>query len=92
MFQKNSRNFAKRDFTNETKVYIIGKSASQRQLSCGQIVPCDFERKIFLNLLRAWNQISLVKRILVGLIVGVMLGLVIPSFQVIGVWGDLSAR
>lgn len=89
MFQKISRNFAKRDFTSETKVYIISKSASQRQLSCGQIVPCDFERKIFLNLLRAWNQISLVKRILVGLIVGVILGLVIPSFQVIGVLGDL---
>ena len=89
MFQKISRNFAKRDFTSETKVYIISKSASQRQLSCGRIVPCDFERKIFLNLLRAWNQISLVKRILVGLIVGVILGLVIPSFQVIGVLGDL---
>jgi len=42
-----------------------------------------------LNLLRAWNEISLVKRIAVGLIIGAILGLTVPSFQAIGILGDL---
>ena len=42
-----------------------------------------------MKLLQAWNRISLVKRIIVGLLVGVILGLVIPSAQVIGILGDL---
>ena len=42
-----------------------------------------------MKLFKAWNNLSLVKRIIIGLIVGVILGLVIPSFQVIGILGDL---
>ena len=36
-----------------------------------------------------WNEISLVKRIIVGLIVGIILGLVIPQVTVISILGDL---
>ena len=42
-----------------------------------------------MNVLQAWNRISLVKRIIAGLILGVIFGLGIPSFQVIGILGDL---
>ena len=41
------------------------------------------------NLLTKWNSISLVKRIIVGLIVGIILGLTVPQFTVIGLLGDL---
>ena len=47
------------------------------------------ERKIFLNIWNKWTQISLVKRILVGLVVGAILGMVIPTVTVIGILGDL---
>ena len=36
-----------------------------------------------------WNNISLVKRIIVGLIIGAILGLVIPGASVIGILGEL---
>ena len=42
-----------------------------------------------MKILNVWNKLSLVKRIIIGLILGVILGLAIPSFQVIGVLGDL---
>ena len=42
-----------------------------------------------MKLLYAWNNLSLVKRIIIGLIAGVILGLLLPSFQVIGILGDL---
>lgn len=42
-----------------------------------------------MNIINGWNRISLVKRIIIGLIVGVILGLLIPSVQVIGILGDL---
>ena len=41
------------------------------------------------NLLTKWNSISLVKRIIVGLIVGIILGLTVPQFTVIGLLGNL---
>ena len=47
------------------------------------------ERKILLKLMQAWNRISLVKRIILGLIVGVILGLAVPAAGVIGLLGDL---
>lgn len=48
------------------------------------------ERKIILQKLwNAWNGISLVKRIVAGLIVGAILGVVLPQAQVISVLGDL---
>lgn len=41
------------------------------------------------KLWNAWNGISLVKRIVAGLIVGAVLGVVVPQAQVISVLGDL---
>lgn len=41
------------------------------------------------NLISKWNSISLVKRIIVGLIVGIILGLTVPQFTVIALLGDL---
>ena len=40
------------------------------------------------NILIKWNEISLVKRIIGGLIVGILLGLVVPQFTVISLLGD----
>lgn len=42
-----------------------------------------------MELIKKWNAISLVKRIIVGLIFGVILGLAIPKVSVIGVLGNL---
>lgn len=42
-----------------------------------------------MSIIKKWNQISLVKRIILGLLLGVILGLVIPGVTVIGVLGDL---
>ena len=41
------------------------------------------------KLLQKWNDISLVKRIIMGLIVGVILGLVIPQATIITLFGEL---
>ena len=41
------------------------------------------------NLLKKWNESSLVLRILGGLIIGVVLGLAIPQAAPIGLLGDL---
>ena len=43
------------------------------------------------NLLQAWNKISLVKQIIIGLIVGIILALTVPT-QVSGIvlFGDIS--
>ncbi len=41
------------------------------------------------SLFQKWNSISLVKRIITGLIIGAILGTVIPSVAVIGILGDL---
>lgn len=41
------------------------------------------------NVLQKWNSISLVLRILCGLIIGIILGLVIPKITVIALFGDL---
>ena len=42
-----------------------------------------------MNIVKKWTEISLVKRIIAGLIVGIVLGLVIPDATVIGVLGNL---
>ena len=42
-----------------------------------------------MNIVKKWTEISLVKRIIAGLIVGIVLGLVIPDAAVIGVLGNL---
>ena len=36
------------------------------------------------ELVTKWNSISLVKRIIAGLIIGIILGMVFPQFSVIG--------
>ena len=41
------------------------------------------------NLLKKWTEISLVVRILVGLIIGAVLGLLMPSATAIGILGTL---
>lgn len=41
------------------------------------------------TLARKWNDISLIKRIVAGLVVGTILGLVLPGIEVIGLLGTL---
>lgn len=41
------------------------------------------------NVFKKWNKISLVKRILVGLAIGVILGFLIPGIEVISLLGNL---
>lgn len=41
------------------------------------------------NVLQKWNQISLIKRILCGLVIGVILALVVPGIGVISLLGSL---
>lgn len=42
-----------------------------------------------MNIIRKWNNISLVKRIIVGLAAGILLGLVVPQATLIGILGEL---
>ena len=42
-----------------------------------------------MELLRKWTRISLIKRILVGMLLGILLGVAVPKFTVIGVLGTL---
>ena len=42
-----------------------------------------------MNLIQKWNSISLIKRILCGMIVGIILALVIPQVTIIGTLGTL---
>ena len=42
-----------------------------------------------MEIFKKWTEISLVKRIIVGLIIGIILGMIIPKFAVIGLLGDL---
>lgn len=42
-----------------------------------------------MSIIKKWNSISLVKRIIIGLCAGIILGLVIPKASVIGILGDL---
>lgn len=42
-----------------------------------------------MNLIKKWNDISLVKRIIAGLIVGILLGVAFPKAAPIGILGEL---
>ena len=42
-----------------------------------------------MEIFKKWTEISLVKRIIVGLIIGIILGMVIPNVAVIALLGDL---
>ena len=35
-----------------------------------------------------WNRTSLIKRIAIGVVIGAVLGLLVPKFTVIGLLGD----
>ena len=41
------------------------------------------------NLIQKWNNISLIKRIICGLIIGIALGLIFPQATAISILGDL---
>ena len=42
-----------------------------------------------MNIIQKWNSISLVKRIICGLILGAILGMAVPQVSVIGIFGTL---
>ena len=42
-----------------------------------------------MNIIKKWNNISLVKRIIAGLAAGIILGLAVPQAEMIGILGDL---
>lgn len=42
-----------------------------------------------MDVVKKWNSISLVKRIIAGLAVGIILGLIVPKAMAIGILGDL---
>ena len=42
-----------------------------------------------MSIIQKWNSISLVKRIICGLIIGAILGMAVPQFSVIGILGTL---
>lgn len=39
--------------------------------------------------LQAWNRISLIKRIAIGVVIGIVLALLVPSWSAIGILGDV---
>ena len=41
------------------------------------------------RIIRAWNKASLIKRILIGMLLGASLGLLFPSLSGLGIFGDL---
>lgn len=41
------------------------------------------------RMIKSWNQISLVKRIICGLVIGILLGIIIPQFTGITLFGNL---
>lgn len=41
------------------------------------------------GIIEKWNSVSLVKRILVGMVIGIILGLAVPNVTVIGLLGEL---
>ena len=88
------KHFLKKLFQIIKKTFIIPSCALWTDVTCTKTLSSTeilaySERKIFLNIWNKWTQISLVKRILVGLVVGAILGMVIPTVTVIGILGDL---
>ena len=55
-----------------------------------QVLNLMDERMFFVNLLKSWNKISLVKQIIIGLVVGILLALTFPDqLSGIGILGEL---
>ena len=42
-----------------------------------------------MSILKAWNKLGLIQRILIGMVIGLILGLAIPQFTAIGMLGSL---
>lgn len=42
-----------------------------------------------MNIIKKWNEISLIKRIIGGLIIGIILGVAVPNASWIGIFGEL---
>ncbi len=45
-----------------------------------------------MNLFEKWNSISLIKRIICGMIIGIILALIVPQFTIIGMLGTLFVK
>ncbi|MGT2926065.1 serine/threonine transporter SstT [Streptococcus cuniculipharyngis] len=41
------------------------------------------------NILQAWGKLSLIQRIIIGVVIGAILGLLVPSWSVIGLFGTV---
>jgi serine/threonine transporter len=41
------------------------------------------------SIFRVWNKLGLIQRILIGMVIGLILGLTVPQFTVIGILGNL---
>ena len=41
------------------------------------------------SVFQKWSQLSLVKRIIIGLLIGILLGVFLPQAQVLTIFGDL---
>ncbi|MDF2486662.1 MAG: sodium:dicarboxylate symporter family protein [Herbinix sp.] len=41
------------------------------------------------SILYAWNKLGLIQRILIGMVIGLILGLTIPQFAVVGILGNM---
>ena len=41
------------------------------------------------TILKSWNKLGLIQRILIGMIIGLILGLTVPQFTVIGILGNM---
>ena len=74
-------------------IYILGDQnpKSRRKRGCRY---CDAKylrekMQTVKNIISKWNSISLVKRIICGLIIGIILGLVVPQASGISILGDL---
>lgn len=41
------------------------------------------------SIVKAWNKLGLIQRILIGMVIGLILGLTVPQFAVIGILGNM---
>lgn len=77
--------------------YVGENKSKQEREGCGYstmlIYPREENMKKFFNpvikIFQKWNSISLIKRIICGLIVGIILGLVVPQASAISILGTL---
>ena len=90
-------NFYRLLFTNHVGFFIIlfsiinilGNQNQKRKRGCGYLAKKYPRKDNMKEAFKKWNSISLVKRIICGLIIGIILGLVIPQASGISILGDL---